>query len=266
VAPLSEELMKRFLVDDVTAEERDRVEAAFVDDPQYFDALCALEDEMILEHLRGEQSDSLSHRFGASFLASPARRERVAQMQALLQALPPANARSSAHVVLPGRSSFGSRARWGFICAASAAAIIMGAIWLRQSPEPGPASPAPSALEKSLPDPTTVATFMLLPNLTRAPEKPRNEFRVPEGVQSIRLRLTVHGAVNGASADLRPVGGAPVPVARALDIQYTNDRTDMFLVVPRALLPRGDYLLTVDAVRADGARETLARRFFSIED
>ena len=86
------------------------------------------------------------------------------------------------------------------------------------------------------------------------------------GVQSIRLQVTVQGAVNGARADLRPVGGAPLPVGRALDIQYTSDRTDMFLVVPRALLPRGDYLLTVDAARADGAREPIARRFFSIED
>ncbi len=107
---------------------------------------------------------------------------------------------------------------------------------------------------------------MLIPNLTRAAEQPRNAFRVPASVHTVRLQLTVQGAATEARAELRTVGGAPVALPRPLDIQYAGDRTDIFLAVPRVLLPRGDYLLTVDAVGPDGARETIARRFFSMED
>lgn len=266
--PLPEELMRRFLVDDVTVEKRDRVEAAFARDADCFDALCALEGEMILTHLRGELSESWSRRFEASLLASPARRARVAEMRTLLQALPSVDLGASATPAAErGGFSVWSRARTGLLVAGPVAAIIVGSVWLRQSsapPVPGPA--APLGVTRTPQDQNAVTTFVLVPNSTRAAEKPRNAFRVPDGVQTIRLHVTVPGPAIDTRAELRPVGGASIAIPRTLDIQSTGDRTDIFLEMPSALLPRGDYLLTLDAARTGDAREPIARRFFSIEN
>src|ERR1041385_2166938 len=73
----NESLMRRFLVGDATDEERDMVERAFMEDGAFFESLCALEHEMIVQYVRNELPAEWRERFKSSIEASPARAARV---------------------------------------------------------------------------------------------------------------------------------------------------------------------------------------------
>src|SRR5262245_26219364 len=76
--------MKRFLVGDVTPEERERVEGRFMTDPDSFERVCAIEDDLILSHVRNELPADWRARFESAYLTTPARRRRVDEMRAVV--------------------------------------------------------------------------------------------------------------------------------------------------------------------------------------
>ena len=55
-------MMRRFLLGESGAEEQETVEERFMTDPAYFEALCALEDELVLSHVRGDFAAALAQR------------------------------------------------------------------------------------------------------------------------------------------------------------------------------------------------------------
>src|SRR4030095_15428191 len=82
-----DDLKRRFLVGDVTPDEQARVEARFMADAAYFEELRALEHELMLSHLRGELPEKWQARFKARVLDSPARHQRVDDVEAFASAL-----------------------------------------------------------------------------------------------------------------------------------------------------------------------------------
>lgn len=80
-----EQLLTRYLLGDLPAAQRERIDDRAAEDPDFFEDLCALEDDLILKHLRGELSARDNELFAAAF-ATPARQRQIESERALLTA------------------------------------------------------------------------------------------------------------------------------------------------------------------------------------
>jgi len=262
----SDELLKRFLVGDVTAEERDRVEQAFIGNDELFEELTALEHEIFLAHSRGELEPPWRERLDAILLESPARRRRAEQVRAFsaaLQDVKPVFAATSGSVRSgPTVARITTRTR-SFLASAAAVVGLVGGAWLISRTTPGR---APAGLPSGdTPMPREVATFVLLPGATRSDARQANIFRMLPGAQQIRLQLTLEDQdVAAVRATLTPVGGEPVSVPDPPTVRKTGAAIEIDWLIPARLLAPGDYIVTVMA--GGDAAEPLARRFFSLDE
>ena len=259
------DLKLRFLFGVMTDEERTLVEERFMSDPNYFDSLCALEREAIELHLRGELPSRWREGFKTRVLDSPARRARVDEAAAFVSALKSV----TGHV--DDETEPTKRSAWWTVGVLAACAVVVAAILVnviqRQGTggeshvrtEPGPTSPAPGA----------VATFVLLPGLTRAELRQANIFSVPGGTRQIVLELIVPAPpvpVADVQASVRPVGGAVLATPIAPEVQHIPEGLRFKVRLPAESFGRGDYLLALSRRAADGTRETFASRFFTIDE
>ena len=94
------ERLHRYLLGSLSAAEGDAVEAAYLAGDDAFRRLLAAEEELIDAYVAGALSETDRRRFEEHFLASPARRERVAFARALAR-LPPAETSSAAATRAP---------------------------------------------------------------------------------------------------------------------------------------------------------------------
>jgi hypothetical protein len=78
-----DKLVSRFLLGDVTEEQKAQLEERFFSDDEYFDYMLAIEDELIDDYAQGALSERQREMFEKHFLNSPARLQRVAFAQAL---------------------------------------------------------------------------------------------------------------------------------------------------------------------------------------
>jgi len=257
-----DQLLRRFLLGEVSPEERDRVEQAYMEDSAVFDALSAAEDELILLHLRNELPEALRDRFRSAVLESPARRRRVDEMKALVDA-----------AEALGDTSAERQPWWwpprgvGLVLAGSAALLLLSIGWmLRQGPPPATRQQPPAVAGGSGTATPSVAAVFLVPGLTRADLRQSNVFRIPSGTASIQFRLLLPGGtLPGARAQLRPVGGEPLAAAGELTVRTVADGVELTWAVPANVVPPGDYLLTISAETPPGGRrESITSRFFSI--
>ena len=65
--PVSDDLMKRYLLGDVSDEEQIRLEECYFVDDDVFEQLSALEDELIDDYVRGELAEPQRNQFELSF-------------------------------------------------------------------------------------------------------------------------------------------------------------------------------------------------------
>ncbi|HXG65538.1 MAG TPA: hypothetical protein VNO70_10550 [Blastocatellia bacterium] len=125
------ELMVRFLLGDVTDEEREFLEDRYLADDEFFEELLIAEDELIDSYVYGELTQSQREQFERCFLTSPERRERVAFAMTMKQAL--ADRRAATLVPTPRRTPVPfwaqSRAVWLPIAATLVIGIFAG-MWL----------------------------------------------------------------------------------------------------------------------------------------
>lgn len=256
-----EDLMRRFLLEDLTPEEREHVEAAFFRDPAYFDALSAAEDELILLHLRSELPERWRDSFQRAILDSPARRRHVDDMRGLLAASVAAGAPPADGSRWWKRSPKGL----GVLFTAAAAVLILAFGWLLRQDRPQPATASPAIRTGVTPG---VVTLFLAPGLTRADLRQSNVFRIPAGAARVQFGLVVpQHQLAEMRIQLRPVDGAAIATATGGDL-VVRDTVDGLAVtwpVPASLLGPGDYILTVSATPAPGRDpESVAKRFFSV--
>jgi hypothetical protein len=82
----NEELFVRYLLGDVSEQEREPIEERFFADDQYYQDLLVVEDELIYDYLRGALDARQRARFEAQTAASPRRRQKVEIIRGLMQA------------------------------------------------------------------------------------------------------------------------------------------------------------------------------------
>lgn len=291
-----EDLMKRFVLGDVSDAERERVEQAFQDSSskgsEYLDELAAVQDWLVLQFVSGELTEVWATRFRQALGESPALAREVEQTRALVLAATAERAAEAADTSVRARlvavppvvgdraqptaepfQNAGPRAWWGwspvefgFWLAAAAALIAAVVGWsLLRTPQPGvePAGTAADAQVRTVP--TAVATLLLVPGLNRGDLKQQNVFRVPAGTANLDLRLVVPGGrVAGMQVQLRPVGGTPLVITTEPTGTETPEGFEIRWSIPAGMMPPGDYLLSVTSAVQGQEPESVASRFFSI--
>lgn len=84
----NEKLIIRFLLGDLSGEEREKVEDHFFDDDAFFEEMTIVEEELIDNYLRGKLTRENRKKFEDGFLSSPARRKRVDVARTVVNTLP----------------------------------------------------------------------------------------------------------------------------------------------------------------------------------
>jgi len=146
-------LVRRFLLGDISQQEKEEVEERAFLDSEFFEHLQAAEDDLIDDYLYGDLSSKEKERFKKYFLPQPGRYEALRIAKALQRHISPSGARAPSTVKvipdsLPKRTSFLDflKARslaFRFSVAAAILLIVTAGVWivtsvLRQQGNPAP--------------------------------------------------------------------------------------------------------------------------------
>ena len=249
-----------YLLGQVDPEERDRIEEQYLSDPALLEQVNAVERDLIDRYVRGEIANQTA--FETHFLASPARRERVAFARALMQSDPMA----------AGRQQPSARFRPWQLAAAAALALAVGT-WLLVSDAPvqtpsGNAGTTPGSLQAPIapletpitrPSDTTplVVTLMLAPTLVRnAGVAP---LLVVGNAAEIRLRLEVDATgYESYLAVVRTADGVEIWRQDRLKLESSSGAgTGVTVTVPASRFAGDDYTVTLSGVTSSGGGEEI---------
>lgn len=83
----TDEVLRQYLLGQLSEPDRESVERQFVDDEEYFDRLLAVEDDLFDEYVSGELSPEENTLFEQNLLATPKQRQKLQQARYLQQAM-----------------------------------------------------------------------------------------------------------------------------------------------------------------------------------
>ncbi len=272
------EQLVRYLLGDVTSPEQERVEEAYVSEGEAFHELLAAEEDLIDAYVAGSLSAADRLRFEQHFLASPARRERVAFARDLARLEP-------RHVVAPAAPSH--RPAWLPVAAVLAPMLLAGA-WLlgrmstldervRQAGaereaalERGQASERrASELEQRVAglvedlararagEAAAVAAWVLAPGLERGSAAPA--FPLSPTTEWVRLRLVLEDDPHPLyEVSVETADGQMVARSSRLRSRAGVGGRAVEVMVPAASLKTGTYVVSVKGTSERGASEGVA--------
>jgi hypothetical protein len=270
-------MMLRFLLGDLAPAERESIEERLTADPIYFEALCALEDEVILKSHRGELSHRERRLFAQTYLASPARQARVASVRDLINA---AERRKGAE---ESRSSLWNRVRlWlvtprrvpQFAIAGTLAVLVAGvplAVYqmgdvMRRLQR---AEQENTVLRQQIDVARYLAVvFPLSPVTERGKETAEgaNVVRIPREADEIWLKFQIAdpGTAVGFDTILEPLEPTHVATARPARVERTATTALVTVTVAADDLPDGDYTLRLRHLATGGSPDVVATRAFRV--
>lgn len=271
LTPELERTLRRFVLGGLEEGERTEVEQLLLTDPEAFEALGMIEDELIEEYLEGVGSPATRGAFEQHFLSSAEARRRLSLALALRSRamISPTQGQETAgprqEAVLPALwpPIWLWPRRWPPVWVGLAALLsvsLAGNAWLasryRAQGERLARSSAPPAAEAGSSGQTP--TFTLVAGLLRAGGTlPR--IAVPNDAAVVRLRLELPGdEYPRYRASLRDADGNEIWTVSMLRAERESGETSVTLVVPTEVLPRGDYQVKVSGVRPGGGAEPLA--------
>jgi hypothetical protein len=117
----------RFLLGEMSAEERERFEDQSINDDDLFQSVAETENDLIDLYAMGALSQSEQERLERSFLADPERRERLPFARALV-ALPPRETSTSVREPSLSQNPPLIRLRWTRLAQPLAAAVLLGMV------------------------------------------------------------------------------------------------------------------------------------------
>jgi anti-sigma factor RsiW len=272
LTPELEATLRRYVRGDLEETLRLELEELLLTDPDAFEALGVVEDELIGEYVEGEGSTLERKGFEEHFLTSPERRGRLVFLQALrARAVAAAQAtREEAPTVPEDRDRSSGRRpswieavtgslrsgrwqpAWGAL-GATLALSLAGNAWLawRQLAPLEPAAPA-------------VPSIALSPGLLRA-EGTLPRVVVPPGAAGVQLVLELPGNDYPLyRVTLVDDEGNEIWTASRLQAQTAEGRAVIALVVPAALLPHSDYRVQLSGIKPPGEPEELSSSPFRV--
>ena len=275
--------LRRYLLGESPAEERDAVERAYFERADALDRVSEAEDELIDEYLSRRLGPYDRERFDRHYLATPTHRRRVAVARAIRNA-------TATTAVQPFRAV----TKWWWPAAGLAAAsivLVAGAAWMiaprattmlpasdavsaPAAPTRSPASSAgdtrelrearqPSTARADAPRSTpTVVTLSISPILVRGADEPPT-VTIEAGTETVRLLLdgTVgEPLLRRGRAIVRTVQGREVWRGPTQAARPALARVD----IPAALLHRDDYLVDLRGMDAAGVDVERHQYFFRV--
>jgi len=268
-----EQVLTRFLLGGLAPTERQTIEDRLTEDPEFFESLCALEDEVILKWHRGELSPEEWQLFTQSYLTSPPRQARVASVRELIDA-----AERWKHAAEPEASPWGRLPRWltaprrvpQFALAAASVMVIAVvpallyqtryAMQRLQDAE----REISSLRQQSGGTQHLAAVFTLAPVTVRSQDATdaTNVVRVPREAAEIWLRFEMAdpGTHAGFDAILEPLEGGLATTPHPARLERTATGTLVTLTLPASDLPDGDYVLRLRRLTAGDTSEIVAAR------
>jgi hypothetical protein len=283
---ISDDVLSRYLLGDLSEEETARVEREFFADDELFDRLETLDEVLTEDYLSGSLDPAVRAKLDRQLEASPARRERVE----FARLLKDRSGRSGQEPVSRGApTTLSGPARWPAYTAAAAAALALaGLVWLfsvdavlrrksaederlraaleqriaglersRQAVPSGAPIPSTGASPvEPAPRDLKVTTFLLTSGLTRGRSE-GNRLVVPADADLVRLDLALETVQtrNYRAAISKPEGDV-IWSREGLQPRTVKGASVVALLVPAASLPPGDYILSLETRTGAGAWES----------
>jgi len=271
-----EKLLARYLLGQVSSEERDTLESQYLADDDQYEELVSVENDLIDSYVRGNLSEADREAFERSFLSAPKKQERLEFARALAGMLEndaPAPILSPA---LARPSGIGMRLAIAAACMALAAALVWTSVsdiqlrrQLAQQQEEEhrlrrEIDDLNARLQSSIanggqkheltpldpPGSSTIA--IVLAPVTRGESLPNVVYLAP-GVKSVSFLLNRPvETFSSYSAVLETTGGAQLQVRKNLEaLPATNGKKVAVEFLPRSLRPN-DYVLKLLGTSAAG--------------
>jgi hypothetical protein len=232
----NEELIVRYLLDELEEEERLRLEDRLFHEPEFFELVHSVEDDLILKFVRGDLESQRASRFSEVYMNEPAKRARVESARVWRQAA--------------GEVAAASRFRpsvrfWIRLSVATAAAVILVALLLPFQRK----HPVQQFVQTS--ETASFVTFVLEPGLTRSEGERGVEMKVPPGTDLVRLELALPYPA-GRAENYHAVVGSPERPA-VWNGEASRNEAMVVVSVPARVLLAGDYTLELQADGKDVA-------------
>jgi uncharacterized membrane-anchored protein YhcB (DUF1043 family) len=304
VKPEDEKLISRYLLGELTDEEKDFFEERLFTDSSLFEETEAARDELIENYLRGDLAGQTREKFERYFLASPGRRDTVETLSTLLK-VASERVLPDAPVIAPFRKDRSNRQAGRWLLAAAALVIAVAVGWLittslrlknhleQMESERQALQQREQELQQQLSE-EQAGREQLLEELRREQaERARLEqelTRVDSNQQSLIASLNLYpGLVRGAGKTTALIIGASTRLAR-LRVNFEGKRYPSYRAVlqtvegktlwqrdalkaagnsitvdiPASLLKESDYLVTLSGAPPQGHQEEIGKYFFRV--
>ena len=248
-------LMTRFLLGDLGPAEQQQIEERLVTDPAYFEALAALEDDLILRWHQGELADHDQRLFAEGYLSSPSRQARVAAGRQLIDDAKGWKASAPARRPVWNRlwQSPSSPLNAAWFASAGALALLVLAVSV------GLFAPGDDARRRAV-------AFTLAPVGDRGTTNNTNLIVLPQEADEVELQFEVAdlSATDGLNAIVESLTGAIVAPGIPVRVTHAADASHVVLTVPSRDLPDGDYVLRLRHAALRGDDSIVATRAFRV--
>ena len=246
--PEIEQSLRRYVLGSLEEDERLQLEETLVQDPDTFELLGVIEDELAEEYLDGtlteperlayEQHD---HRDDLEFFSA---------LRARASAAPPEPSRTRGWDPASWLKGMVLQPAWLGAAAAILIASLVGSAWFVRQPVPR-AAMAPE-----------VPTYALASGLLRSGGT-LTRVVVPADVDAVRLLLDLpDDGYSFYRAALLDVEGDEIWSQSKLRAESTEEQVVVAVLVPAAVLVHGDYQMKVSGVTESGELEALASYTF----
>lgn len=245
--------LTRYLLGDVSEEERADLEQKYFADDDLFEQLIEAQDDLADEYAAGTLTAAQRRQFEERFLKNEAGAENVKF------------ARTLRDYVSPSRADGEESGRWRYAIAASILLVVtLGGIWLFRAEQPRPSAPPVARKQQPVPPPAAPArevplvTLLLTPGSTR--EDATQPLELRQAPQVVRLELVVENdRFDSYRAELQDVEGRRLWEQNDLHAQ----KKTAVMNVPAKLLPPGDYIVLLHGVR-NGSDQEIGNYAFTV--
>jgi hypothetical protein len=246
-----QERIRRYLLGQISDRAREEIERDLVANEEVFAELLIIEDELTDEYISDSLSPAERANFEGYFLATPERQEDLRFAQALNRYVTTTASGQAdlPRLLVPG--FLGSQTRLVRIAAAVAVlAIIAGALWFVWPRQPSPRTFA-------------TLTLSISPN-TRDGGVQAPKTKLPLGKDALRIFLKLPNPPP-------PAVGYRVQLLDAHDESRSlgiagQDTQTVVVEIPGAQLQRGQCLLNLFAIKADGTEQRInGSYYFTVE-
>jgi hypothetical protein len=212
----------RYLLGEVDDVERNNFDERLISMPEFSDTIASIEDELIMQYVRGDLDPRLVPRFNEIYLSSPAKLARVKNAQALGRAVREVSAERVPHTA----RSLQTRVS---IAAVAAVVTLMAVLWpiWRRSPS-----------DHGKPGKTSYVSFSLEPGITRSSEGA--QIALPRDIDEVHFELAVPHAAALPTYDA--VLGTPERPGAWKGVAASQNG-HLIVAVPVKVLSAGDYAL-----------------------